>query len=84
MGRLYLSSTAISPERMPPKGDWLQAGRHELTFDISSLGPRLKLTKFDLVFSRGLELFPTSSVRIHNSALTVKNNYSFHRINKGT
>jgi hypothetical protein len=44
MGRLYFPSTASSPERMARQGDWLQAGRHDLTFDISSLGRRVKLT----------------------------------------
>jgi len=44
VGRLYLPSTASSPERMAQEVDWLQAGRHDLTFDISSLGRRVKLT----------------------------------------
>jgi hypothetical protein len=43
MGRLYLPSTASSPERMA-QGEWMQAGRHELTLDISSLDRMVNLT----------------------------------------
>jgi len=84
VGRLYLPSTAISPERMAQQGDWLQAGRHELIFDISSLGRSVKLNFWCGFFPRPRAFFHVfcthPSVRRSLSGTTT----AFHRINKGT
>jgi hypothetical protein len=58
MGRLYLPSTASTSERKAQQGDWLQAGHHDLTFDISSLGRRVKLTYLVCFLPETKSFFP--------------------------